>query len=110
MIPLIRNIGLVLLLLLATAFQPGTRLTEEEIIARGVQIKVEDFRAKQQRICRENAVDAAVVKADSLIRARARYEAVEPKVKPPKPNRPEKPEVKIIPDSLDHDSLKVRKN
>lgn len=107
---MIRNITLAILILLVSGFQQGTRLTEEEIIARGVQIKIDDFRNRQIRICRDKAVQAAVVRVDSLIRARARFEAVEPKIKPPKPQRPQKPEVKVIPDSLDHDSLRIRKN
>ena len=95
-------------LVLLLAFQQKVPLTDDEIIARGIEIKVEEFRIRQIRICREKVLKVAVAHSDSLIRVVAREQAVEPVVKPPKPQRPEKPAMKILPDSLDHDTLRRR--
>ncbi|MDX1406731.1 MAG: hypothetical protein R3330_01325 [Saprospiraceae bacterium] len=93
---------------LLVGFQPKEQLTEDEIIARGVEIKVEDFRLRQLQICRDRALKAAVTRVDSLIRAQARQQAVTPIRKPPKPQRPDFPVVRILPDSLVLDSLRRR--
>jgi hypothetical protein len=72
----------------------------EQIVAEGVQIRIAEFREREQTKCLEQARQEAVAQVDSLIRAGARYDAIEPVIKPPKPERPEKPPSKILPDSL----------
>ncbi|MDX1476525.1 MAG: hypothetical protein R3301_02425 [Saprospiraceae bacterium] len=88
------------------SFQQKPALSEEEIVEQGVAIKVEDFRARQLRICKDRALDMAIARVDSLIRARAREEAVTPIQKPPKPQKPAFPEVRVLPDSVRLDSLR----
>lgn len=94
-------LALSIALLLFTA-QKGHKedLTREEIIERGVRIKVEEFRATQIRRCRERAIQAAESKVDSMIRAMARDNQIDPKIKPPKTIKPVKPEVRELHDTI----------
>ena len=82
-------------------------LAREQLIADGVEIKVSEFREREWQKCVEHARTLAVVRVDSLIRAMARLDAIEPVFKPPKPDRPVKPEIKEVPDSL---KQKVKKD
>ncbi len=75
------------------------------IIAEGVEIRVSEFRKNAWNKCLEEAQRKAVARADSIIRAMAREEAVEPIVRPPKPERPGKPPIKLLPDSIRVDTL-----
>ena len=75
-------------------------LLREKLVAEGVEIKISEFKQREWDKCVEQARMKAVAKADSIIRALAKQEAVEPVQKPPKPERPEKPAVKILPDSI----------
>lgn len=94
-------LALSIALLLFTS-QKGHReaLTREEIIERGVHIKVEEFRDTQIRKCRERAIKAAEAQVDSMIRAMARDEQIDPVVKPPKTIKPDKPEVRELSDTI----------
>jgi len=78
----------------------------EATIARGVEIKIEQFRKRQEAICKREAIDKAVVVADSLMRSTGPKTAVKPGVKPPPAIKPVKPAVKQLPDTLRHDALK----
>ena len=78
----------------------------EAMIERGVEIKIEQFRMRQEAICKREAIDKAVVVADSLMRSTGPKTAVKPGVKPPPAIKPMKPAVKMLPDSLRHDALK----
>lgn len=98
----------VLLSMFLLGFQQEGRMTQGEIIAKGVEIKLQDFKSRQLGICRDKAVKLAITRVDSLIRVRAREQSVDTIVKPPKPERPEKPEIKLLPDSLDYDSLRSK--
>ena len=72
----------------------------EQIVSEGVRIRISEFRQREWDKCLEQARDLAIANADSMIRAMAKQEAVEPVQKPPKPERPVKPEVRILPDSV----------
>jgi hypothetical protein len=75
-------------------------LAREQLIADGVEIKVSEFREREWQKCVEQARSLAVARVDSLIRAMARQDAIEPVFKPPKPERPVKPDTRVLPDSL----------
>lgn len=87
---------------LFTGFQasPGEEDSRERIIERGIQIKVEEFRTRQMAECRNRAIELAVVRVDSIIRAMARHHMIDPVQKPPRSTKPEKPEIKQLPDTL----------
>lgn len=72
----------------------------EKIIAEGVQIRIAEFREREETKCLEQARQIAIAQVDSLIRVGARLDPIEPVIKPPKPERPEKPEPKVLPDSV----------
>ncbi len=72
----------------------------EQLIAEGVEIKISEFIQHEWGKCVDQARTMAVARADSIIRANAKEESVEPVQKPPKPNRPDKPPIRVLPDSL----------
>jgi hypothetical protein len=72
----------------------------EQIIAEGVQIKVSEFHQREWEKCIAQARAKAVQEVDSLIRATAKQQAIEPVIKPPKPERPVKPEIRMLPDTV----------
>ena len=72
----------------------------KQVISEGVQIRLEEFRANTWNKCVEEAQRRAISRADSIMRGRAKMDAVDPVVKPPKPVRPPKPEVRSMPDSI----------
>jgi hypothetical protein len=78
----------------------------QQIINDGVEIRVSEFKEREWIECIAQAEQLAVAKADSIIRARARYEAVEPIIKPPKPDRPVKPPTKVLTDTVHTDTIK----
>lgn len=77
----------------------------QQLIDEGVEIRISEFRTREWAKCVENARAKAIASADSIIRARAKHEAVEQIIKPPKPDRPAQPPVKTLPDSLRPDTL-----
>ena len=78
----------------------GAAEARKQLIAEGVQIKLSEFRAREWAECIERARQQAVTEVDSMIRIGARNDAIEPVIKPPKPLKPPKPDIKTLPDSL----------
>jgi thermostable 8-oxoguanine DNA glycosylase len=76
------------------------RLLNQEVIEEGVRIRVEEFRSREWSKCLEEAQRLAIIRADSIIRARAKTEAIEAIIKPPRPDKPVKPQLRTLPDSL----------
>lgn len=95
------SVGCILLSCIACV-DPNAESTamRDQIVAEGVQIRIAEFRQRAWDNCVEQARGEAVAEVDSIIRALAKYNAVEPVDKPPKSARPEKPETKVLPDSL----------
>jgi len=81
----------------------------QRLVNEGLKIRLADFKQKEWAKCLEEARQRAISEADSIIRARARLEAIQPVPKPPKPNRPDKPMTKTVPDSLRADTLRTKK-
>jgi hypothetical protein len=99
MIPAIAALGCAFLFLCCQTAEDDD-LKRQEIIENGVRIKVEEFSKLQMRKCRERAVKAAEARVDSLIREMARDEQINPIAKPPKKVKPERPQVRQLPDTL----------
>ncbi len=78
---------------------------QQEIINRGVEIKIEEYTKRQEKRCRERAVEEAVTRVDSMVRAGALESRIDPVVKPPRPGKPGKPAIKQLPDSLSHSKM-----
>lgn len=78
----------------------------EKVIAKGVEIELEEFRKRHDRDCRSKIVDLAVTQVDSLVRAGYLIPRVDPVDKPPKPPKPGKPVLKTLPDSLSMQMLR----
>lgn len=93
-------IGATIFLLNGCSDHSEQAAVRERLIAEGMEIKIEEFRTREWKKCLDRARTLAIAEADSVIRARAREEAVEPVNKPAKPERPMKPETRILPDSL----------
>jgi hypothetical protein len=80
-------------------------LVLQKIIDEGVTIRIAEFKGREWTKCLQQAEQRAVIQADSIIRARARMESIEPIPTPPKPDRPVKPPTKVLPDSTRVDSI-----
>ncbi|RLD22152.1 MAG: hypothetical protein DRI69_02065 [Bacteroidetes bacterium] len=78
---------------------------QKEIIDRGVEIKIEEYIKRQDKRCWDRALEEAVSLVDSMVRAGAMGSRIDPVVKPPRPYKPGKPEIKQLPDSLDHSKV-----
>ena len=72
----------------------------QEVIKRGVKIEVDQFVSDQEKKCRDEAIETAVQKVDSLVRAGYLISRVDPVEKPPKPPKPGQPQVRTLPDSI----------
>ncbi len=79
---------------------------QQAIIDEGVVIKVTDYIQRQEKKCWDRAVEAAVIRVDSMVRAGAMESRIDPVLKPDRPNRPSRPPLKQLPDSLSHSILK----
>lgn len=77
-----------------------TEKSREEIIAQGVEIRLESFRKRKMQDCRERAIERAVVMADSIIRVRV-LEKMGLTTEGDKPFKPDKPEFKKLKDTLE---------
>jgi hypothetical protein len=80
---------------------------QQEIIDRGVEIRIEEYVKRQEDRCWERAVTAAVSQVDSMVRAGALESRIDEIVKPPRPDKPGKPLIKHLPDSLNHSKLQI---
>jgi len=98
--------GTVLCSFLLIGAEQGFDSDQQEIIDRGVEIKIEEYVKRQNDRCWERAVATAVAKVDSMVRAGALESRIDPVVKPPRPNKPGKPVIKQLPDSLNHGKLR----
>ena len=88
---------------------PSCELEEQrkkEIIAEGVEIKIDQFVARRERICREEAIDKAMVIVDSILRVEGLDTRIKPVEKPPVAQKPGKPTIKTLPDSLGMQKLR----
>ncbi len=81
------------------------------VVARGVEIRINNYRERRARECREKALERADVIADSLIALMA-FEMKDTIPRPERLRKPEKPVFATPPDSLkptpilDPDTLK----
>lgn len=78
----------------------------QEIVERGVQIKLEQYSQRQEALCKREAIEKAIVIADSLMRLTGPKTVVNVGEKPPPAFKPLKPPVKQLPDTLKHDALR----
>ncbi len=78
----------------------------QEIIDRGVELSIEQYRNRQEALCKRKAIDKAMVIADSIMRVDGPKRVLKPGEKPPPASKPTKPPVKKLPDSLRHDALR----
>jgi len=78
---------------------------QQAIIDQGVEIKIEEYIKRQETRCFERAVIDAVSRVDSMVRAGALEERIDPVVKPPRPDKPDMPTIKQLPDSLGHSKM-----
>lgn len=69
------------------------------VVARGIEIRIEDYRKRRARECREKALERADVMADSLIALMA-FEMKDSIPRPLRIRKPDKPVFAIPPDSL----------
>ena len=86
----------IIIFLMASCFVVLTSFqTKEEdqakIIERGVEIKVEQFRLRKMRDCKEKALKRAIIRADSLMTIEALFLKIDTSSKPPRPQRPQRP-------------------
>ncbi len=95
------TIGCAILLLSAQ----GADEDQQKIIDEGVEIKIEEFIKRQNSRCWEKAVTTAISRVDSMVRAGALESRIDPVEKPPRPNKPDKPAIKLLPDSLSHSKV-----
>ncbi len=79
---------------------------EKAIIERGAQLQVESYINRVQRECKRRAIDRALLIVDSLMRTDGLNSRIEPVDKPARPQRPGKPPIKKIPDTLKLDSVR----
>lgn len=103
-LPLIVS-GTILSSLLLLSSQQGFSDDRQEIIDRGVEIKIEEYIKRQETRCMERALTEAVALVDSMVRAGAVEMRIDPVIKPPRPGKPDKPVLKTLPDSLGHSKV-----
>lgn len=75
-------------------------VSQEELIATAVEIRMEQWRQEQIQLCRQNAVDKAAAYVDSILIVTSLDTKLDTIPKPPKPEKPVKPVFKDKPDSL----------
>ena len=95
---------IVCLLLIAGCDREEKR--RKEIIERGVELSIEQYRIRQEALCKRKAIEKAVVIADSIMRSEGPKRPWKLGEKPPPATKPFKPPVKQLPDSLGHDALR----
>ena len=97
-----------LVFVIGTSFdQQSEELNDEEvIIANGIAIRMQQFRAREYAKCARKALQVAEIRVDSLVRVGVIVPVVDPVKKPPKPHRPVPPDVKQLPDSINHELLR----
>jgi len=78
----------------------------QKIIDRGVELSIEQYRARQEALCKQKAIEKAMVIADSIMRVDGPKRILQHGEKPPPALKPTKPPVKQLPDSLRHDALR----
>lgn len=86
--------------LLLTSFQNQDG-PDPEIVRRGVEIKIDQFRKRQIRECNERALDRAVFLTDSLMAAQALFTKRDTMIKPVRATKPIKPKFAPVPDSIE---------
>jgi hypothetical protein len=84
-------------LLLTMCQQP---IAQEDLIAEAVEIKIDQWKAEQIRICYEQAVIKAEAHVDSILIAQSLETKLDTIPKPSKPIKPYKPSFKEKPDSV----------
>lgn len=78
----------------------------QEIIERGVELSIEQYRSRQEALCKQKAIEKAIVIADSIMRVDGPKRILKPGEKPPPALKPTRPPVRQLPDSLRHDVLR----
>ena len=85
--------------LVACSEKPGTDQQRMAYIEQQVQKRIVEYRRILNDRCREDVLEEANRLTDSILLVRARLERGSLN-KPPRPNKPDKPEVKTIIDSV----------
>ena len=70
------------------------------IVEQGVKIKIDEFVARRNKICHDDAVKRAMVVADSILREEGFRTRIEPVEKPPVAQKPSRPAIRTLPDSV----------
>ena len=91
------------------AFDQQKSPGQEEAVAIGIEMKVDQFIRKQRSDCRIKAIIIAEQRVDSLMRVWSRNQEIDTLSKPPRPGKPDMPPIRNLPDSLNHDILKEKK-
>ncbi len=76
------------------------RVTQEDLIQRAIQIKLDQWKLDQLAHCREEALTKAEAFVDSVLLVTSLDTKLDTIPKPTKPVKPEKPVFKAKPDSL----------
>ncbi|HZV68857.1 MAG TPA: hypothetical protein VFG10_04905 [Saprospiraceae bacterium] len=99
----IRNIIPVLIILLFAACKE--RVTQEQLIASAIEIKLSQWRESQVKSCKEKALADAEKYVDSVLVAISLETKMDTISKPDKPAKPIKPPFKEKPDSVIVDKI-----
>ena len=73
---------------------------DPEIVQKGIEIKIDQFRKRKQKECKKRALERALVVADSLMAAQALFIKTDTINRPPRAIKPEKPQFAPVPDSI----------
>lgn len=93
-----------LFILLVVSCRPEPEFSKEELIRQRVDEKIETLIKIRKTRCKEKLLSEAAETADSILLSEARY-FLDTLSRPPRPNKPESPEVIIPNDSLDLEAL-----
>jgi hypothetical protein len=73
---------------------------DPEVVQKGVEIKIDQFRKRKYKECKKRALERALVVADSLMAAQALFIKNDTINRPPRAIKPEKPKFAPVPDSI----------
>ena len=91
---------IILLIVLSLASSCAKEVSQEELVAAAVQLKLDQWKIIQLKECSEKAYIKAEDFVDSLLLVTSLENKLDTIPKPEKPLKPEKPAFKIKPDSV----------
>ena len=100
-----RKLILSIVLISCLQFACTNRVTQEELIAEAVELKLAQWRETQRNTCRDRAMLKAETYVDSFLLVNSLNTRLDTIPKPAKPIKPMKPNFKEIPDSLRVDTV-----